>query len=202
MLPDWYNLELVASLEFFDENTKQNWVPVTGGSNLPALNELLEPFGISYGHKVWSGTVRWAGRTFSMLSGTSILAFPEGGALFLASLTDEYLKLIQFQSVEQVVPIAASYRPSGTSGRIATLTDSSCVDDSHAHASCLAAVLDLIDYATQGLELPEKDFYKLSGPFQSEVAAKPLRMHHQTDFEAFSKVQGSRLPQCAGILLS
>ena len=32
----------MQKITFFDENTKRMWVPITGGSNLPALNDLLK----------------------------------------------------------------------------------------------------------------------------------------------------------------
>jgi membrane-bound transcription factor site-1 protease len=35
-----------------DENTRQWWVPVTGGANVPALNELLSTWGIAFGDVV------------------------------------------------------------------------------------------------------------------------------------------------------
>ena len=38
---EWYNVSVMKKVKFFDENTRQWWVPVTGGANVPALNELL-----------------------------------------------------------------------------------------------------------------------------------------------------------------
>lgn len=35
---DWYNGTVIKNAKFFDENTRKWWTPVTGGSNLPALN--------------------------------------------------------------------------------------------------------------------------------------------------------------------
>ena len=54
---DWYNSDLLHSVKFFDENTREFWTPATGGANVPALNDLLRPFGIGFGDKVFSGEV-------------------------------------------------------------------------------------------------------------------------------------------------
>ena len=38
---DWYNASVIEAAKFFDENTRKWWTPLTGGSNIPALNGLL-----------------------------------------------------------------------------------------------------------------------------------------------------------------
>jgi membrane-bound transcription factor site-1 protease len=35
---DWYNTSVIKEAKFYDENTRQWWTPLTGGSNVPALN--------------------------------------------------------------------------------------------------------------------------------------------------------------------
>ena len=42
-------------VRFFDENTRQWWVPDTGGANVPALNELLKNFDVEFGDGVSEG---------------------------------------------------------------------------------------------------------------------------------------------------
>lgn len=42
---DWYSADHAKSLVFYDDNTRSWWTPVTGGANLPAINELLEVSG-------------------------------------------------------------------------------------------------------------------------------------------------------------
>lgn len=46
---DWYHLESVRRLRFFDDNTRSWWEAATGGANVPALNDLLVPFGSAFG---------------------------------------------------------------------------------------------------------------------------------------------------------
>lgn len=52
---DWYNVGIMKEVRFFDQNTQQHWMPVTGGSHLPALNEFLETFGIAFTTQVVHG---------------------------------------------------------------------------------------------------------------------------------------------------
>lgn len=49
---DWYNTGVIRQVKFFDENTRQWWVPDTGGANIPALNDLLAPFRIALSDQV------------------------------------------------------------------------------------------------------------------------------------------------------
>ncbi|KAG6457982.1 hypothetical protein O3G_MSEX010606 [Manduca sexta] len=41
---DWYNASLLRYVKFYDENTRQWWIPETGGANVPALNDLLSMY--------------------------------------------------------------------------------------------------------------------------------------------------------------
>ena len=59
----------------------------SGGANVPELNALLAPFGISFGTEVFSGTYSLANSVTDHLAGSSIRTFPTGGLLHRASLT-------------------------------------------------------------------------------------------------------------------
>ena len=52
MFADWYNMEVMRKIKFYDENTRQWWMPDTGGANVPALNDLLAPWGIALSSEV------------------------------------------------------------------------------------------------------------------------------------------------------
>jgi len=52
---DWYNVSLMRNVKYYDENTRQWWIPDTGGANVPALNDLLSPWGIALGDRVHHG---------------------------------------------------------------------------------------------------------------------------------------------------
>ena len=45
---EWYDVEVMKKIKFFDDNTHQWWTPDTGGANVPALNDLLAPWGIAF----------------------------------------------------------------------------------------------------------------------------------------------------------
>ena len=63
-------------VKFFDENTRQWWIPVTGGANVPALNELLATWGIAFGDTVLEGDFTVGPHDMSYASGTGIVRFP------------------------------------------------------------------------------------------------------------------------------
>ena len=48
----------MEKVKFYDENTRQWWIPNTGGANIPALNELLKMFDIEFGDFVAEGEFR------------------------------------------------------------------------------------------------------------------------------------------------
>uniref|UniRef100_A0A0X3PPT7 Uncharacterized protein n=1 Tax=Schistocephalus solidus TaxID=70667 RepID=A0A0X3PPT7_SCHSO len=45
----WYNTTVQELLRFYDSHTRRLWSPPTGGTNVPALNDLLAPLGIQFG---------------------------------------------------------------------------------------------------------------------------------------------------------
>ena len=46
---DWFSIDLIKKAAFYDDNTERRWHAFTGGSNIPALNELLDTFGFAFG---------------------------------------------------------------------------------------------------------------------------------------------------------
>ena len=77
VLADWYNTSVMTKVKFYDENTRRWWMPETGGCNAPALNSLLEPFGIAFSDTVYEGDFTLAGHEMHYASGTSIARFPK-----------------------------------------------------------------------------------------------------------------------------
>lgn len=76
ILADWYNEEMIDKIKFFDDNTKKWWTPVTGGSNIPAINELLENYKMAFGDKVYDGKIIIDDQYATFSSGSAIAAFP------------------------------------------------------------------------------------------------------------------------------
>lgn len=69
---DRYNVDVMKKIRFFDQNTQQEWTPVSGGAHLPALNEFLEQFGIAFTTRVLQGPVTISGRSFEYASGATL----------------------------------------------------------------------------------------------------------------------------------
>lgn len=76
---EWYNVGYMVKMRFFDDNTRSWWTPITGGANIPAINDLLSPFGIAFGGKILNGDFSIDGEQSHYASGTDIVRFPEGG---------------------------------------------------------------------------------------------------------------------------
>lgn len=52
---DWFNVPVMRKIKFYDENTRQWWMPDTGGANVPALNSLLSQWNIAFSDQVYEG---------------------------------------------------------------------------------------------------------------------------------------------------
>lgn len=52
---EWYNKDVMKKIKFYDENTRQWWLPDTGGANVPALNDLMRSWGVQFGNKIYEG---------------------------------------------------------------------------------------------------------------------------------------------------
>ncbi|XP_032675989.1 membrane-bound transcription factor site-1 protease [Odontomachus brunneus] len=88
---DWYNVTVMRKVKFYDENTRQWWIPDTGGANIPAINDLLYPnWGVAFGDEVRNGHFtlgQHAPVTFA--SGTTLARFPKDGVILYAELQDQ-----------------------------------------------------------------------------------------------------------------
>lgn len=82
---DWYSREQMAQVHFVDDNTRARWEPVTGGSNVPALNDFLWPsFGMALGKMVMDGIFKLRERHVHLASGNAIARMPLGGHMVTA----------------------------------------------------------------------------------------------------------------------
>jgi subtilisin family serine protease len=92
VLAEWYDHDVLRSLRFKDDNTRRWWRPVTGGCNLPSLNDLLAPYGVEFAPGAASGTtsVELDGERhwFEMVNGVAIASFPEDGRVATSRLYD------------------------------------------------------------------------------------------------------------------
>lgn len=79
----------MRKIKFYDENTRQWWMPDTGGANIPALNHLLMPWGAALSDEVLEGEFSLATRTVSYSSGAGLARWPEAGQLISRDLSDQ-----------------------------------------------------------------------------------------------------------------
>lgn len=95
---DWYNASVIQKIKFYDENTRQWWMPDTGGANIPALNELLDEFGIALGDEVLEGYFNIGDHGMYYASGSSIIRFPQNhqSIIIERDLYDQGLEVIQY----------------------------------------------------------------------------------------------------------
>lgn len=52
---DWFNVPVMRKIKFYDENTRQWWMPDTGGVNVPAINTLLSHWNMAFSDQVYEG---------------------------------------------------------------------------------------------------------------------------------------------------
>eukprot|EP01122_Echinamoeba_exundans_P013063 TRINITY_DN5639_c0_g1_i1.p1 TRINITY_DN5639_c0_g1~~TRINITY_DN5639_c0_g1_i1.p1 ORF type:complete len:950 (+),score=78.82 TRINITY_DN5639_c0_g1_i1:46-2850(+) len=193
VVADWYDTDLIKSLRFFDENTRQWWVPVTGGSNVPALNDLLGPFGIQLSSRSLRGDFFLGQSLGHFASGTSIAQFPASGLVFRAPLADESLRtgLQDSENRPYILGLFQVKAPTeiATGGRVSVFGDSSCMDSSSRLDSknCIWLLLDLLRWSSQAL-LPgwAGSLEKLNATFTSPEAV-PARLAGSQLFR-FSRV--------------
>ncbi|XP_063634305.1 membrane-bound transcription factor site-1 protease [Cydia splendana] len=166
---DWYNASLLRHVKFYDENTRQWWIPETGGANVPALNDLLSMYQVALGDRVFEGSFKLGGHPMYYASGTHIHSFPEHGVLVTAPLTDQGQQIMSGDkpgeggtaSARTVdVPILGLLQTDGATkdytnhtvdnmpkaGRLVVYGDSSCLEGGAAR-SCHWLLLAGLQYA-------------------------------------------------------
>ncbi|KAF7242771.1 Membrane-bound transcription factor site-1 protease [Varanus komodoensis] len=130
---DWYNTSVMRKVKFYDENTRQWWMPDTGGANIPALNDLLSVWGMAFSDGLYEGDFTMASHEMNYASGCSIAKFPEDGIVLAQTFKDQGLEVLkQETAIVENVPILGLFQvPSEGGGRIVLYGDSNCLDDSH-----------------------------------------------------------------------
>ncbi|XP_071817777.1 membrane-bound transcription factor site-1 protease-like [Apostichopus japonicus] len=172
---DWYNTTVMKKVKFFDENTRQWWMPDTGGSNIPALNDLLAPWGMAFGDGVYEGDIQIGVQKTVYSSGTSIIKFPADGFLLHRNLDDQGYQVINRVTVKATnVPILGVHQQGSSAGRIALFGDSNCLDSSHMSVDCFWLLETLLQYSAYG-NLPPALTEQPTLPLP-EVDTLPLRM--------------------------
>ncbi|XP_054278067.1 membrane-bound transcription factor site-1 protease-like [Macrosteles quadrilineatus] len=153
---DWYNITVMKKVKFFDENTRQWWMPDTGGANVPALNDLLGSWGVALSDRVFEGDYTLGEHSGYFASGTSIAQFPASGTLVAVPLNDQGAEMVSKEetanSEKETVPILGFLQSHAQekSGRIVVYGDSNCLDNSHLTKDCFWMLDAILEYTSTG----------------------------------------------------
>ncbi|KAM3727833.1 Membrane-bound transcription factor site-1 protease [Dirofilaria immitis] len=154
---DWYNTSVIDKIRFMDENTKQWWQPETGGTNLPALNDLLQKWNISLSARVLDGVATIGHTLVKYLSGTSISSAPPHALVARSNLIDLGAEMITDEKTGQLreEAIFLYYKDgtlSRTSGFVAVFGDSTCLEvgTTSNTKNCIFLLEALLESALEG----------------------------------------------------
>ncbi|XP_022904811.1 membrane-bound transcription factor site-1 protease isoform X2 [Onthophagus taurus] len=205
---DWYNVTVMKRVKFYDENTRQWWMPDTGGANVPALNDLLALWGVELGNKVFDGPFKFGDHEMYYASGTSIAKFPDDGVLISQKLKDQGQQILDPDGDHEETynaPILGlmQSKASDKSGRLVVYGDSNCIDASHMDKACywmLDAILEYTSSAHMPLIFKNNRMIDTAAKVETDV---PERMEGNKLYR-YSKVldnhlgdsQAKALPQC------
>jgi membrane-bound transcription factor site-1 protease len=203
---DWYEQDVLEKIRFFDENTRDYWTAATGGANVPALNDLLRPFGVAFGTRTLTGSFKdgEGHRKVRFLSGSAIARFPAGGRVVTRSMNDQASSFLNRGSHEYQVSIAGVVQPADSKGRLAVYGDSNCLDSNHMRGGDCYWVLDsMLKYTMDGaIDETMQDLstvLKEGMLVDKDAGLEPKRRPNcETEMRKYSKVIGAgKKPQCA-----
>lgn len=202
IMADWFNVQTMLSINFFDDNTRSTWTPVTGGANVPALNRLLTPFGVKFGNRVFQGSVQVGNHQYDFASGNSIVEFPSGGYLHSSVLTDATKgdgASLGSIAVPFLGGLALPQSNNGTAGRLVVYGDSNCLDQNRRTGNGCEAMLDDFLAFTMADSRSNlfSDRFRLSENFVSDQIRAPDAFLGNEQMLAYSRVlkPGAR-PYC------
>ncbi|BAU02870.1 hypothetical protein LR48_Vigan10g014200 [Vigna angularis] len=195
---EWYNVDSMVKMRFFDDNTRSWWTPVTGGANIPALNDLLAPFGIAFGDKILNGDFSLLGEQNRYASGTNIVRFPRGGYVH----SFPFLDSSESGATQSVLLTSGSTKADSPilglmtigEGRIAVYGDSNCLDSSHMITNCFALLRKILDFTSEDVRDPTlfSDTIKQDSPLYEADNRLPSR-RTDVNFSAYSAIVGKEL---------
>ncbi|KAK9211557.1 hypothetical protein WN943_000934 [Citrus x changshan-huyou] len=194
---EWYNVETMVKMRFFDDNTRSWWTPVTGGANIPALNDLLAPFGIAFGDKILNGDFSLNGEQSRYASGTDIVRFPGGGNVH----SFPFLDTTESGATQNVLTSSTTKADSPIlgllevgEGRIAVYGDSNCLDSSHMVTNCYWLLRKILDFTSANIRdsVLFSDSSKHDTPLVEDDNQLPSR-RTDVNFSSYSAVVGKDL---------
>ncbi|GMR32293.1 hypothetical protein PMAYCL1PPCAC_02488 [Pristionchus mayeri] len=190
---DWYNTRVMEKIKFFDENSKEWWTPETGGSNIPALNDLLSRWGLELADTIIEGNATIGDLHSSIKSGTVISRAPAGTHVSYATVNDITEEIIAGDSTLHKplnAPVFALLRNNATgSGFVSIFSDSSCLESKSASfESCIPLVDILIDAAAYGVPHSFCDLLVTIPSPLIPLSPPPLRSDLSKHFTVISSV--------------
>ncbi|EFN59013.1 hypothetical protein CHLNCDRAFT_33771 [Chlorella variabilis] len=162
---DWYHLESIQRLRFYDDNTRSWWEAATGGANVPALNDMLTPYGVAFESGALEVEVHIKGvqGPFHMASGVPLKTLPVGSWMHRADPKpgDGELPLPPSTSLTPLPrcsPCAAAAQSPAPgfpvlgllqhgAGRVGLYGDSNCLDSSHSRSKCFKLLIKMAAWA-------------------------------------------------------
>ena len=204
---EWYNVQVMREVKFWDENTASWWTPVTGGANVPALNDLLAPFGMAWSSHVVKGRVNVTGEWVPYGGGTTIARFPKGGYVVegvmqnggSGAVAKAYPVLGMWQGGEGEGGGREGGREGG-SGRVLLWGDSNCLDlNNNPHGICTHLLHEIMAFLSPLTPSPSpllRSAQRLTQPYVDPTPL-PERMAGN-NLARYSKViSPSASPACA-----
>ena len=184
---EWFDKAYMEKARFYDDNTRSFWTPATGGSNVPALNDLLRPWGAEIsgkGQTTSTSHLSLGGKKHTLSAFGLLARWPEGAYLQKADDTN--------QGVLGVFKAGA--------GLVTVMTDTSPLDDAFSgkppNADGVREILDglfqLQDQVAAGTA--SKDGL-LAANWTAPGTPTPAVRPADIDFAFLSKVAGKR-PAC------
>lgn len=155
---EWYNLGVMHSIRFEDDNTRSWWMPVSAGGNVPAVNDLLRPHGVALGNLVVDGTVRVRGSVFRFESGNGLVQLPPGSEAVYArkmmvNADNDGCSPGDSHSASSKCPEAAELPVLGVTlsgaGAVAVYGDTNCIDTAYRGDSCHQIFVDIIKHVCE-----------------------------------------------------
>lgn len=191
VIGEWYNTAVMERVRFFDENTRQWLTPETGGSNIPALNDLMKSWGISLTDKIFRGTFDINSQKVEYSSGTSIGNFPSSGRVFYApKMIDQAKEILTGESIAQSdIPVLGFYDPPEKfSGRIVVYGDSNCLDSVHMGNDCFWLLDHMLNFTLNHGDIPP----------QMKESARPFQ--NVKNFLGPERLKGNRFPKFSKVV--
>ena len=143
---DWYDLKVIDQMRFYDDNTRSWWDAVTGGAHVPAINDLLRPFGAAYAGGAHQMKIYAPDDTqFTMHSGSSLKAMPNNSYILFV---EENSTKKQAKMAPREVPVLGMAQAG--EGRLALYGDSNCLDSAGRKSNCEEFAISVLKYLTEG----------------------------------------------------